>query len=123
VQSNGITYRYVISTGKKGIIESDSVINELQKTAVYVEKNRLPQAEPIHLKAQAQMNVVSARHNSIPSLVQNKTPENIVIRYENSFVEKKQPARKKVTEYVIHTGEIGFVMKQPETEVLRKIRL
>jgi signal peptidase I len=123
VQNNGTTYRYIISTGKKGIIENDTDISVLQKTTVHIEENELPTEKPVHLKAQRHSTTVSTENDNRPYPVQNKISEYTLNRLENKFIEKKQPVSKKMTEYIIHTGEIGFVMKQPETEMLKKIRI
>ena len=124
VQNNGTTYRYVISTGKKGIIENDSDHNELQKTTVHIEENKLPAAEPVRLKTQRHWTTVSRKNNNRPKPVQNEIPEPAhVNRQKNKIIQKNWLVAEEVPEYVIHTGEIGFVMTQPETEILKKVRL
>ena len=122
VQNNGTTYRYVISTGKKGIIESDLDHNEMLKPATNIEWDKLPASVPVRLEEQRHWATVSKINNGKPNPVQNKIPQHTINNSENNFVEKKQPALKKMPEYVIRTGEIGFVMQQSETELLRKIR-
>ena len=123
VQNNGTTYRYVVSTGKKGNIASDLTSDEFLKTTPYIEKNELPAVESVQHTTQRRIPTVSTINNNRPSPIQNETLKPVVNYYENNFVEKKLPAPKKMPEYVIHTGEIGFLMTQPETEILKKVRL
>jgi len=123
VQNNGTTYRYVVSTGKTGIIASDLDSDEFLKTTTYIEKNELPAVEPLQHTIQRHMPAVNTINNSRLKPIQNETLKPVVNYYENNFVEKKLPAPKKMPEYVIQTGEIGFIWQEPETELLRKIRL
>ncbi|MBM3181823.1 MAG: signal peptidase I [Chloroflexi bacterium] len=52
VQSNGTTYRYVISAGKKGIVENDPDRDELLQTSADTEEDKFPAAKPVRLKTQ-----------------------------------------------------------------------
>jgi signal peptidase I len=123
VQNNGTTYRYVVSTGKTGNIASDLDSDKFLKTTAYIEKNELPVVEPFQHTIQRHLPAVSTITNSGLKPIQNETLKPVVNYYENNFVEKKLPAPKKMPEYVIQTGEIGFVLQQSETVLLRKIRL
>jgi hypothetical protein len=97
--------------------------NESPKATAFVEKNIPPAIKTLQLSTQRHTTAASTINNSRFNPVQNETVKPVSNYYENSFVEKKRSAPKKMPEYVIHTGEIGFVLKQPETELLRKIRL
>ena len=123
VQNNGTTYRYVISAGKKGIIESDSDHNELLKTTADTEGHKLPAAKPVRITTPRRWRTVSKKNSGKPKPIQNKILEPAVNRYENNFVKQKQSVLAEMPEYVIRAGEIEFVMTQPETEILRKIGL
>ena len=123
VQNNGTTYRHVTSAGKKGITANDSSRNELLKTAVDTEEDKLPPAEPVRPKTPRQWMTINKKNTSRPKPIQNKILETAVNQYENNFVEQKRPVTKEMTEYVIRTGEIEFVMTQPEAEILKKVRL
>ena len=121
VQNNGTTYRYVTSAGRKEISESDSDRSETPKTTVNFEKDKGPAAKPVRLKAQRQWLKASGENNS--SLVQNKILETVSNHQKNSVREKELLIIEEESEYVIRTGNIEFVMAQPETEILRKVRL
>ena len=118
VQNNEITYRYVISAGKKGIIESFSDRDELPEIKMEVQA-----PEPAGIQPPRHWMTASRKNSSRPKPVQNKILEPAGDPYENNFIEEKEPVLTEMPEYVIHTGEIGFVLTQPETEILRKIRL
>ncbi len=123
VQNNGTTYRYVISTGKKGIAESDTATNDLFKTTPAIEETRLPATESARLKTPTHRMVYSRKNSVRHKSVQNETPEPAVSHQKNKFIEKKWPVNEEIPEYVIQTGEIEFVMPQQETEILRKVKL
>jgi hypothetical protein len=55
--------------------------------------------------------------------VQNGIPEPVVYRQKNTIVQNDWVVAEEEPEYVIHTGEIGFVMPHPDTEMLKKVRL
>lgn len=122
VQNNGTTYRYVISTGKKGNVESDTVANEFKTTAA-IEETRLPAPESVRLKTSTHRMVTSRKNSVRCKSVQNEIPEPAVSHQKNKFIEKKWPVNEERPEYVIHTGKIEFVMPQQETEILRKVKL
>ena len=42
---------------------------------------------------------------------------------KNNTVKKKWLSTEEGLEYVIHIGEIAFEVPQPDTEILRKVRL
>jgi hypothetical protein len=117
VQNNGTTYRYVISAGKKGIIESDSDLDEMPNTTA----NQFHAAEPVRPRAQRHWTTVNRKNSGRPKPIQNEIPEPAVYRQKNNIIQQNWVVAEEVPEYVIRTGEIGFVM--PETEMLKKVKL
>lgn len=47
VQSNGTTYRYLISAGEKSIVENDPDRDELLQTTAHTKEDKFPVAEPV----------------------------------------------------------------------------
>ena len=119
VQNNGTTYRYVVSAGKKGIIESASVPDEVPNTTA----NQFPTAEPVRPRTQRHWSTVNRKNSGRPAPVQNKIPEPVMYHQKNNIIQKEWIVAEEEPEYIIQTGEIGFVMPQPETEMLKKVRL
>jgi signal peptidase I len=119
VQNNGTTYRYVTSAGRKDIVESDSSSDEMPKAVA----NKHPVAEPARVKAQRRWMRVSRKNNSRPRPIQNEIPESIVSHQKNNIIQKDWLVAEEEPEYIIRTGEIEFVMTEPETEMMRKVRL
>jgi hypothetical protein len=117
VQNNGITYRYVTNAGRKEFVESESDHNEIPKT-VNIEKDKNSAVKPVRLKAQRH----ASRKNSGRS-VQNEILEPTPNHQKNNIIQKEWLVIEEEPEYVIRTGDIEFVMTQPETEILRKVRL
>jgi hypothetical protein len=118
VQNNGTTYRYVVSTGNKGILEDASVPNEMPKAA-----DKFPAAEPVSLKPRRLWTTVNRKNSDRPKPVQNEIPEPAMRRPKNNIIQQNWVVAEEAPEYVIHTGEIEFVMPQPDTEMLKKVRL
>jgi signal peptidase I len=116
VQNNGTTYRYVISTGKKGIAESDPPPDETPKTTA----NSFPAAEPVSIKPRRRWTTVNRKNSGRPN---PEILEPAISHQKNIFTEKKWPVNEETPEYVIHTGKIEFVMPPQETEILRKVKL
>lgn len=122
VQESGTTYRYVISTGRKGIADNMPIANkEIAYITSPVEEHVVEPA-PIPtwpIRPRITKDEKKAIH---PPLPVNEMPAAGASGSENKTA-KPKPAREKVTEYIIQGGEIGFTLTQPETEILRKIRL
>ena len=143
VQSNGTTYRYLISTSKKGIVETVRPGGEIVKRAEPVKKE--PAFVPPPIRAESLKDKADRHENQTVHAfpIQNKKPEPVVVRADQRKVANAQPVLKEATEYVIDTdriknakpvpkesieyvidtGMIEFVMPQQETKVLRKIEL
>lgn len=122
VQDNRVTYRYVISMGRKGIVENESSHDEALRTAPDLEQYNLPLKEPVQLKMQRHWTNVHRKNGRRPKPIQNEVLEPAV-NYGKNTIRENWSIAEKEPEYVIHTGEIEFVMTQPETEMLRKIKL
>lgn len=110
VQVNGATYRYVFSTGRKGIEEPDPL--PVEKEAPIVVKS-MPEPEPISKPVQ----------KPIPEPIR----ENEVLYsqpVQDEFFEMEIPKKvQEQVEYILKTGEIEFVMPPQETVVLKPVRL
>ncbi|MBL8102586.1 MAG: signal peptidase I [Anaerolineales bacterium] len=122
VQSNGTTYRYVVTNG--GNISSDEVIGPIIHNDVtnYTESINpvpvlVPAPEPIYAEE--------------PSRAADKQENRVVYVYmpepENTHLVEKHANETQVPkeqiEYVINTGELEFTTPHTETTVLRKIKL
>lgn len=108
VQNNGITYRYVISTGKKGITETD----EQPEPIAAATENKQPAEKSARAQTPKHRMTIQKKNNGKPKSAQSKTPQPVIVEQEWQIAEE-------TPEYIIHTGAIGFVM--PETEILKKI--
>jgi hypothetical protein len=119
VQNNGTTYRYVVSTGKKGIIENDSTLDKKMPKAA----NKFPAAEPVSLKPRRHWTTVNKKNSGKPKPVQNEIPEPAIHHPKSNIIQQNWVVAEEAPEYVIHTGAIEFVTPQPDTEMLKKVRL
>lgn len=119
VQSGGATYRYVISTGRRGVPQTIPPIDEQDEFIPIVAEtlpNKALQSEfiplPIPLPPQWEaMLQQSARHDLE---VTQPTPV---------YEPMREPVEIEDVEYVIHTGAIEFMTEPGETTILRKIKL
>ncbi len=121
VQSNGITYRYVVNSGKKRAFESDPVGAGLIKIETNPKEDNIPAIEPVHQKTPKHWMTVNKKHTGRP--IQNKITEFAAGHQKTNALKQQWVVVEEMPEYVIRTGEIGFVMSQPETEILKKVRL
>lgn len=110
VQVNGATYRYVFSTGRKGIEEPDPLPAEKEAPMV-VRSNPVP--EPISIPV----------HQPIPEPMLEK--QNLSSQLmQDQFFEMEIPKNvQERVEYILKTGEIEFVMPPQETVMLKPVRL
>jgi signal peptidase I len=118
VLDDGITYRYVVSTGKKGISESAPESNEIPKTIT----NELRAAEPVPFKSQKHWMTVNRENSGRSKPIHNEILEPDVHRPKNKIVQQDWVVAEDPPQYIIRKGEIEFVM-QPETEMLKRVRL
>jgi len=123
VQSSGATYRYVITTGRQGVSQTEPPIEErdevvpvmAETTPEFVpappEKTIQPEFTPLPIPLPPQWEAML--HKSVLQERQ-PTPDYEVIH---------EPVETEKVEYTIHTGAIEFVTKPDETTILRKIKL
>lgn len=133
VQANGITYRYVISAGKKGSIETEAVEKEIIKTDATPPRNDLIQVRPEPLRKEPSRKKVLPNKSAEPSA--NPDPETVwrniqseALNYLKNHEEVKtleaNPTQYESPDYVIQSGEIGFYLAEPaETVLIRKIKI
>lgn len=101
VQSNEITYRYVISTGKEGLVETEPVHNKTPEQMIGHDENKA-------------VNFDAVRRDEVVHQINS---------HKNKYIDAK-PFREETVEYVINTGKIGFVMHESESaKILRRIKL
>lgn len=137
VQASGITYRYVITVGKRGSVE-----NEFIKAESLREADDLLDVEPGPLQSESSQNLtsdiesveyVSNNNDEIISAdseaglvwkkIQNEAQEYLASHTENRTSDDDL-AYPEPPQYVIQTGEIGYYSTEPvETLILRKIKL
>jgi signal peptidase I len=143
VQDNDVTYRYVIGAGE-GAIESEPAHNEVARYGIYHERKQVFRTGPVHNKTRAYLTSQNEGTAIRFEPLQNKisgysTSDNemravnlkAIRRDEAGYLtdgDKNNPARakprKEIVEYVLNTGEIGFVMPESEsTKYLSKISL
>ena len=141
VQANNITYRYVISIGKKGEIETAPVKSEeveiapvhdevdfvntepepaqnesLQTMAFNTEIMKHDMRADQHISSGTEIELVWQRVQSEAS--------NYLANHMEDHTSEYAPVNQDMTEYLIQTGEIGFSMSESEDAViLRKIKL
>lgn len=111
VQVNGTTYRYVFSTGRKGIEEPDPLPAEKEAPVVV---RSTPAPEPISKPV----------HHPTPEPI-HKHKRSYSPPVQDEFFEMELPKQaQEQVEYVIKTGEIEFVMPpRRETVMLKQVRL
>jgi len=115
VQNNGTTYRYVISAGRKGIVESE--------TEAHFETDEFPAAQLVRLKTQTHRRAIHRKNSGRPRSIQNEVLESAVNHQKNNIIQKQWLVAEEVPQYVIRTSEIEFVMPKQETEMLKRVKL
>jgi signal peptidase I len=121
VQSNGTTFRYVVSTGKRGVntITATADVEKIPATPLPLKS---PVEESPQLNPSQPVIVFNHKQNDSPPELDKVKDEVPVQSHENNPIETKKPAPPREPEYIIQTGRIEFI-SQPETEMLKKIRL
>ena len=134
VQANGVTYRYVITVGKKGNVETESGENEFIKVESSREADDLLHVEPGPLQSESSQNLTSdiesveyvsadSEAEFVWKKIQNEAQEYLASHTENKTFDDDL-AYPETPQYVIQTGEIGYYSTEPvETMILRKIKL
>ena len=138
VQSNEVTYRYIISTGKKGTVDTQPPGNNIAPRIEPVNKEPVVVFPPVRReeKRENKMVDISPTQNEAtqPVIVLAKETEvtNVMPSVEkpveyiidtDRFRKVKFAPKESTIEYVIDTGEIEVVIPQLETMMLRKIKL
>ncbi len=143
VQNNGATYRYVISTGKKGTLEAEPTIQKStprvevvhKEPIVAPEPNRKESTKPREEKRETktiaifptqneatQPVIIPAEANKTVKLKQvSEEPVNYVLDTSRFKIAKSYPQES--IAYIIDTGEIEVEIPQFETMMLRKVKL
>ncbi len=138
VQSNEITYRYIISTGKKGTVDTQPPDNNIAPRIEHVNKEPVVVSTPVREEEKRENKTVDI----FP--IQNEATQPVIVRAQETEVTNVMPSVEKpveyiidtdrfrkvksapkesTIEYVIDTGEIEVVIPQVETMMLRKIKL
>jgi hypothetical protein len=120
VQINGTMYRYVVTSGKKGVaaLEEPGDINVVhaQRSAPEPDPVRMPEPEPKKNEERRQVYELLPRRvteKQVPARRVEKTQEPI----------KQAPAVEEALNYIIDTGEIEFyVPPQEATYVIERVR-
>lgn len=119
VQSNGTTYRYVISAGRKGAVETEAQADVVTSHATPVVQEPAFVPETIHREAPARAVSMPVK-KKVPTSPVKKT---VIVPAKENNAAVVQLSGGESLEYVINTGEIEFSMPHDETTVLRKIKL
>lgn len=132
VQNNGITYRYVISTGRKGTVETESPRDETAdplppiRSEMPVYKADEQESKTVHtlpIRSEKTRPVFSNAGKRKPAKgkpVHKKSVEYVI---DMSVIQNLRPVPNKSLAYIIDSGEIETVMPEQETRILRKIKL
>lgn len=127
VQSGGVTYRYVITSGRKGVAEIEPPVSrpEIQTEPL----NDMP-APAAPLPTPVRVPSALETTNPNPIRQENRTVyvympprEHIPPAPRNRRETPSTPAPRDPLEYVIQTGEIEFAMPPQGETILRKITL
>jgi hypothetical protein len=131
VQSNGATYRYVVSTGKKGVAAADEPQEEKQEV-VNVSALKPTAIEEVMDVLHAELLTESesvkeegTKRQIYEMLPRRVTAQNVPARRVEPTPEtvKQAPAMEEALSYVIDTGEIEFyVPQQEETVIIERVR-
>jgi signal peptidase I len=142
VQNSGITYRYLISTGKKGTIESEPPGDGIAEQTEHVNKDTAGPPEPIRSETSVYRADDQGNKTTDTLPIRSEKTKPVVIRTNESKLANGKPVHKKSMgyfidmvalqnavpvpkaslEYVIDTGEIEVVLPEQETRILRKIK-
>jgi signal peptidase I len=123
VQSNGTTYRYVISAGRKGAVETEAQADVVSPHATPVVQEPAFVPETIHREVPARTVSMPMKKKVPASPVKNVQAQPVIVPAKENNAAVVNPLNGESIEYVINTGEIEFSMHPTETIVLRKIKL
>ena len=122
VQINGTTYRYVISSGRKGAADDMQIDDKVITHTISPLEKQVVEPLPVRVEPTNHKVVEDETERIDPTPLWNERSEPAAYASGN-IITYLQPAREEITEYVIQTGEIVFTLNQPETEILRRIKL
>jgi signal peptidase I len=122
VQGEGTTYRYVVTSGRKGIPETEVPADE---PVDYTEPVFIapPAPEPAHHEASNQNSDGRENRTIYVYAPQNENTQPVHIHKHESQPVIADSTPMETIEYVINTGELEFEMPVMETTVLQKIKL
>lgn len=115
VQSNGITYRYVINSGKKGILPARPTNNEVPKPAETVNKKSAPEPAPIRREVSSHMAGGQKNQTAAALPIQSARSKHVSIQTEEIKPTKESPVREESMEYVLDIDAINKARPAPVT--------
>ncbi len=116
VQTGGTTYRYLISAGKKGVVEEESAQVEATQpsaSAADLAVVETPDEKPLMVGNRP----IYTYPPQAEILEAERHPKKMQVR------PRPQPMPEQEVEYVIETGEIELIAPQPDSVFLRKIKI
>lgn len=130
VQSGSITYRYVITTGRKGVPEPETPAHQPDPIPHYAAREPTlttpapaPIPAPVPMQASVRNeDVWEQRTVYVYMPPRDETQPAFVGGYETAQPPVREPVYEDPVEYVIKTGEIEFSMPQDAT-MLKRIKL
>ncbi|HAV76588.1 MAG TPA: signal peptidase I [Anaerolineae bacterium] len=123
VQSNGITYRYVVSSGKNGGLETELSGKKVVSQMNTVVREPAVVHQPVRAEP-ATYEVTSKDGNALKlDLLRMEKTQPVVIQPRPARIARPKPAPRKSIEYVIDTGIIECVLPEPDTKILRRIKI
>lgn len=123
VQSNGVTYRYVFSSGKKGIVEEEPAQVQTEPIAEPVEKPAIVSEDTHQDAVEERPFIVGDR------VIYTYPPQEAVVETGSQTVSvEKAPlpqttSQEEEIEYVIDIGAIEFDMPPQDAVFLRRIKI
>ena len=114
VQNNGTTYRYVVTSGKKGV----AAVDEPEDVQVVIEQSLMPEPEPENKD-------IRRKRPKIETLPRRVAEKRVPVRRVDKAQEpiKQAPVMEEAPNYVIDTGEIEFyVPVKEETYMIERVR-
>jgi len=121
VQSHGAMYRYVVTSGKKGV----AVTEEREEVQVLTSQPLATEPEPIHVPEPEPEENAGRKRQVYELLPQRVTEKRVPTRRVEKAREpiKQAPVMEEALNYVIDTGEIEFyVPQQEETVIINRVR-
>ncbi|HRQ23205.1 MAG TPA: hypothetical protein PLF42_07230, partial [Anaerolineales bacterium] len=128
VQSGSITYRYVVSTGRKGIPEPETPARQPEplpqyaaQESVFTAPALIPAPIPMETSVQNE-DTQEQRTVYVYMPPRDETQPVFTGEYDTVQTPAQEPVYEEPIEYIIKTGEIEFSMPQ-DTTMLKRIKL